>query len=59
MKQKDKKQSVKFSGRMKNISLPDFDILDEIGPDNEFKIAAPQKKDTFTTNGTCFWKEDA
>ncbi|MDD3523932.1 MAG: ribosome small subunit-dependent GTPase A [Candidatus Cloacimonetes bacterium] len=44
MKQKDKKQSVKFSGRMKNISLPDFDILDEIGPDNEFKIARTAEK---------------
>ncbi len=39
MKQKDKKRTKRYTGRLKNISLPDMDVLDDIPMQNEYKTA--------------------
>ena len=49
MKQKDKKQVKRYSGRLRNISLPDIDILDDEKDQALFKTARTHNKsmDTF------------
>lgn len=44
MKQKDKKQSPRYKGRLRNISLPDPDILDDIKDAPLFKTARTHSK---------------
>lgn len=44
MKQKDKKQHVKYKGRLRNISLPDLDVLDEEREQSTFKTARISSK---------------
>lgn len=44
MKQKDKKQHVKYKGRLRNISLPDLDVLDERREASHYKAARISSK---------------
>lgn len=44
MKQKDKKQSPRFKGKLKSISLPDLDILDDIKDAPLYKTARTGSK---------------
>ena len=44
MKQKDKKQHQKFKGRLRNISLPDLDILDDRKESAQYKTARTAEK---------------
>ncbi|HNQ43071.1 MAG TPA: ribosome small subunit-dependent GTPase A, partial [Candidatus Cloacimonadota bacterium] len=44
MKQKDKKQHTKFTGRLKSISLPDLDILDDEREVTHYKSARTATK---------------
>ncbi|MDD4148274.1 MAG: ribosome small subunit-dependent GTPase A, partial [Candidatus Cloacimonetes bacterium] len=44
MKQKDKKRTKKYTGRLKNICLPDLDILDDEHHDIGFKSSRSAHK---------------
>ncbi|MCB5266965.1 MAG: ribosome small subunit-dependent GTPase A [Candidatus Cloacimonetes bacterium] len=44
MKQKDKKQHIKFKGRLRNISLPDLDVLDDQREASAYKTARISSK---------------
>lgn len=53
MKQKDKKQTKRYTGRLKNISLPDLDVLEDVTAHGEFKTArSAHKRDTSYKSGT-------
>jgi len=52
VKQKDKKRSKRYTGRLKNISLPDLDVLDELPVTADFKIARTADKRHLSRKGT-------
>jgi ribosome biogenesis GTPase len=57
VKQKDKKRSKRFSGRLKNISLPEPDILDEITHPEGYKSArTAEKRQLSHKNSMCLKK---
>jgi len=51
VKQKDKKRTVKYSGRLKNIDLPELEELDEICSHSAYKTArTPEKRHLHNKN---------
>ncbi|HNQ43856.1 MAG TPA: ribosome small subunit-dependent GTPase A, partial [Candidatus Cloacimonadota bacterium] len=44
MKQKDKKQHTKYNGRLRNISLPDLEVLDDRRESAAYKTSRTSTK---------------
>ncbi len=57
MKQKDKKRSKKYDGRLKNISLPDLEVLDDEKHNTGFKSSrSAHKRDIIHKSGSKLMK---
>ncbi|NLN35021.1 MAG: ribosome small subunit-dependent GTPase A, partial [Candidatus Cloacimonetes bacterium] len=53
MKQKDKKRNIKYGGRLKNISLPDLEVLDDEMHITGFKSSrSAHKRDIIHKSGS-------
>jgi ribosome biogenesis GTPase len=57
VKQKDKKRAKRYTGRLKNISLPDLDVLDDVAAHSGFKTArSAHKRDASRKSGAILKK---